>query len=149
SAASIVLAPLRSIVTIVLGFGLLWWFVPPSGRRDTGLAILLAFLLVRVAWQLVWMLCARYELTTARVRATTGVFSRFSVEIPLARVQNTVLSQLFPERLAGVGTIGIASAGTDLIEITWSMVDRPHEVLAEVRRALTGAPGPDGLGAES
>lgn len=149
SAASIVLRPIRAIVVIVIGFLLLWWFVPPSQNRSIGLSILLAFLILRVVWQAIWVACARYELTNERARATVGVFSRFGVEIALSRVQNTFLSRSLLERLAGVGTIGIASAGTGGVEIIWSMIDSPHEVLASVRRALGAGKCEAGLGDEA
>ncbi len=136
SGASIVLRPVRSIVIFVAGFGVLWWFAPPSRERTLGLAVLLGLLIARVVWQAIWNACARYELTTLRVRATEGVFSRFGAEIPLARVQNTFLSKSLLERLAGIGTLGIASAGTGGVEIVWSMIDNPEAVLAKVRHEL-------------
>lgn len=141
SAASIVLRPIRPIVIFIVGFSVLWWYVPPSRERTIGMAILLALLIARVVWQAVWNACASYELTTLRVRATTGVFSRFGSEIPLARVQNTFVSKSFLERLAGIGTLGIASAGTAGVEIVWSMIDDPDGVLAKVRRELDAAEG--------
>lgn len=147
SVASIVIQPLRPIVIFVAGFALLWYFVPSSGQRNVGLAILLALLIARVVWQAIWRACASYELTSRRVRATTGVFSRFSVEIPLGRVQNTFLSQSLAERLASIGTVGIASAGTDGIEMLWSMVDSPHELLAKVRAAADQFNRGEGLSA--
>ncbi|MBX3388950.1 MAG: dephospho-CoA kinase [Phycisphaeraceae bacterium] len=149
SLASIVLQPIRSIVVLVLGFALLWWFVPPTQNRSIGLSILLGLLILRVVWQAIWVACARYELTNERARSTVGVFSRFGVEIALSRVQNTFLSRSLLERLAGVGTIGIASAGTGGVEVIWSMVDSPHDVLASVRRALGASPGEAGLDDDS
>jgi len=136
SGASVVVRPVRSIVVFVAGFAVLWWFAPPSRERTIGMAVLLALLLLRVVWQAIWNACARYELTTLRVRANEGVFSRFGAEIPLARVQNTFVSKSLLERLAGIGTIGIASAGTGGVEIVWSMVDDPDGVLAKVRHEL-------------
>ncbi|MBL8886191.1 MAG: dephospho-CoA kinase [Phycisphaerales bacterium] len=150
SAASIVLRPIRSVVIFIVGFSVLWWYVPPSRERTVGMAVLLALLIARVVWQAVWNACASYELTTLRVRATTGVFSRFGSEIPLARVQNTFVSKSFLERLAGIGTLGIASAGTGGVEIVWSMIDDPDGVLAKVRRELDaserGGKSASGLG---
>jgi len=150
SAASIVLRPLRSIIIFGVGFLLLWWFVPPSRERTLGMAALLSLLVVRVLWQAIWNACARYELTTLRVRATEGVFSRFGAEIPLARVQNTFVSKSLLERLAGIGTIGIASAGTGSVEIVWRMIDDPEGVLDKVRHELDaterGAEPASGLG---
>ncbi|MGH7243987.1 MAG: dephospho-CoA kinase [Phycisphaerales bacterium] len=150
SAASIVIRPLRSILILIVGFAVLWWFVPPSQQRTLVLAVLLGLLIARVAWQAIWVACCRYELTTMRVRATEGVFSRIGAEIPLSRVQNTFVSRSFLERLAGIGTIGIASAGTGGVEIVWSMVDNPDTVLAKVRSALDeasrGSTSDSGLG---
>ncbi|MBN8598923.1 MAG: dephospho-CoA kinase [Planctomycetes bacterium] len=150
SAASIVLRPIRPIVIFIVGFSVLWWYVPPSRERTIGMAILLALLIARVVWQAVWNACASYELTNLRVRVTTGVFSRFGTEIPLARVQNTFVSKSFFERLAGIGTLGIASAGTAGIEIVWRMIDDPDGVLAKLRRELDaaerGADNASGLG---
>ncbi|MFO0860474.1 MAG: dephospho-CoA kinase [Phycisphaerales bacterium] len=146
SSASIVLQPLRAIVALVGGFILLWLFVPPSYWRDVGLAALLALLVLRVAWRAIWVFCARYELTTRRVRVITGVFSRLAVEIPLARLQNTAVSKSFFERLAGIGTIGLSSAGSDGFEVIWEMIDDPDGVLARVRDAADSVRGDAGLG---
>ncbi|MBS0192518.1 MAG: dephospho-CoA kinase [Phycisphaerales bacterium] len=149
SAASIVLAPLRPILICIGGFGILWYFVPPSGSRTAGMAALFSLLLVRVLWQAIWRSCAKFELTTHRARSTVGVFSRFVTEVPLGRIQNTYLSQPFLERLAGVGTVGVASAGTDEVELIWAMIDRPAEVLKAVRSAVDRLGGGDGLGERS
>ncbi|HEX8875199.1 MAG TPA: dephospho-CoA kinase [Phycisphaerales bacterium] len=138
SAAAIVLRPMPLLVFGVVVFVSAWWLAP--GAIATSLMVG-AFLLVvgRTIWEIIWRACARYELTPTHLRTTHGVFSRFSVEIALARVQHSVLSKRLTERLAGVGTLGFASAGTDLVEAVWVSVDEPEQVLDRVRAAIAHA----------
>lgn len=140
SAAAIVLRPLP---LLVFGVGLFaWaWFMPPSGRATAVMAAAFAIVVGRTVWEVIWRACARYELTRSHLRATHGVFSRFTVEIPLGRIQHSVLSKKFTERLAGVGTLGFASAGTDTVEAVWLSVDDPEKVLDRVRSAISRATG--------
>lgn len=140
SAAAIVLRPLP---LLVIGVGLFaWaWFMPPSARATALMAAAFVLVVGRTVWEIVWRACARYELTRSHLRATHGVFSRFTVEIPLGRIQHSVLSKKFTERLAGVGTLGFASAGTDSVEAVWLSVDGPEQVLDRVRAAIARANG--------
>lgn len=109
----------------------------PTVWAKTAMSVAFATVLIRVVWEFLWRACARYELTATHVRATHGVFSRFTVEIPLENIQHSVLSKRLTERLAGVGTLGFASAGTDAVEATWLMVDEPEQVLDRVRTAIS------------
>lgn len=140
SVAAIVLRPLP---LLVIGLGVFaWaWFMPPSTRATALMAAAFVLVVGRTVWEIVWRACARYELTRTHVRATHGVFSRFTVEIPLGRIQHSVLSKRFTERLAGVGTLGFASAGTDSVEVVWLMVDQPATVLDRVRSAIAKSSG--------
>jgi dephospho-CoA kinase len=140
SAAAIVLRPLPLLVVGVVVF-LAAWFMPRSSLATWLMAAAFAVVLGRTVWEAIWRACARYELTPTHVRATHGVFSRFTVEIPLGRVQHSVMSKKLTERLAGVGTLGFASAGTDSIEAVWLSVDEPERVLERVRAAIARANG--------
>lgn len=143
SAAAIVLRPLP-LLLIATGLFALAWFMPPGTRATALMAAAFVVIVSRTAWEAIWRQCARYELTPTHLRTTHGVFSRFTVEVPLARVQHCVLSKRLTERLAGVGTLGFASAGTDSVEAVWISVDEPEKVLERVRAAIArstaGAP---------
>ncbi len=86
-----------------------------------------------VIWDaLVWA-SRGYVLTDQRIAASGGVLNRWGVSVPLDRVQHAVISRRLIERLTGLGTIGVATAGTDAIDVAWVMIDRPRATLARVR----------------
>lgn len=107
-----------------------WWFFK-----------WLILALVVVAWEALVWLCERFTLDGERAVWESGVLRRLRAEVPLARVQNLVLYRSLGERLLGLGTIGIACAGTDGYEVVWRSVRRPAWVLAEARRVIDAAAG--------
>ncbi len=101
----------------------------------------LVFVLLVFAWQSVVWACERYTLDRDRAVWESGVFRRLRVEVPLQRVQNVVLYRSLGERLLGLGTVGIACAGTDGYEVVWRSVERSARVLAAARGAIDAAAG--------
>lgn len=99
--------------------------------------------LAGVLWKIVFESLLRasraYTLTNHRLLAVSGVLRRVSVEIALERVQQVVLDRTLLERLFGLGTIGVTSAGSQMIDLAWVMVHRPGERLAQIRDALDKA----------
>lgn len=140
SAAAIVLRPLPLLV-IGVGVFAAAWLMPRSSTATWLMAAAFVIVVGRTIWEAIWRACARYELTATHVRSTHGVFSRFTVEIPLGRIQHSVLSKKLSERLAGVGTLGFASAGTDSVEVVWISVDQAEMVLDRVRSAIARPTG--------
>jgi hypothetical protein len=59
------------------------------------------------------------------------------VEIPLARVQQVMLYKSLRERVCGLGTPGVSSAGSgDVSFVFWNMVSRPEERMRVMRETI-------------
>ena len=106
--------------------------------------VCVALSVVRLLVAFLQWLSRIYVLTNRRVIRVKGVLRIRIFECPLARIQNTVLSLSFLERIVGLGTILFATAGTGRAEAAWVMVARPievHEIVVEyIRRAQGSSP---------
>ncbi len=98
----------------------------------------------RLAWAGVVWWNIRAVLTDRRACVGAGVFQRAVTSLPLDRVQHVAMSRLLVERLMGLGTVGIASAGTGGHEVVWPMLNAPRAVLAMVREATSTLPSHKG-----
>lgn len=113
----------------------------PSGALWPLLAAgLMTFGLARLAWEVAIWATTRYTLTDRRVKARFGVLSRIEVEIPLEKVQNVTLFKRLRDRVAGVGSLGVDSAGTGATEIHWLMIAQPDAAAARLRAARDTLP---------
>jgi hypothetical protein len=68
------------------------------------------------------------EITNKRTVETRGLFSRATSEVLHDDIKNLQITQSFWQRIWGVGTIGISSAGQDGIEIQAQDMPRPMEI---------------------
>lgn len=139
----ILLAPLRSLVaTLGLSLGafalLRGGWLTKSWGLDPALALWIG---AGVAWLLLigsildW-LGRRYVLTDRRLLRVRGVLRQHVADVPLDRVQSLELSRRLRERLFGLGSVGVLTAGSGgLPELWWAMVPRPHAVLDRLREA--------------
>ncbi len=82
----------------------------------------------RVFWQFLEWLSRVYILTDRRVIRVKGVLRVQVFEAPLQNIQHTNSTFSLRERLLGLGSIHIATAGTDGIEASWVMLANPLEV---------------------
>ncbi len=57
-------------------------------------------------------------------------------EAPLRNIQHTSVFQPLRERLFGLGTIGFATAGSDVFDAFWVMVRQPFAVHRTVIEAV-------------
>lgn len=117
-----------------------WWLAGlPNLTMGRGgvVAIVILVLAVRLVWGEIQRRCRRFVLTDRRVLARFGVFRRHLSVLPLHRVQHLVLARRFRDRLAGIGTVGLATAGTGSIEVAWIGVRDPEAVLARIEAART------------
>ncbi len=76
-----------------------------------------------------------YVVTTDRASVASGIFSRHKSEIRLSDVRNVQVSQRLIERMLGVGTVGISTAGQSGFEVVFSGIARPDDVANLVRKA--------------
>lgn len=141
SPAMIILRPLWVLILLAVMFAVTFWLsgwlIIPA-HADWPLAILLGTLVVVLIISFLQWACTRYELGDGRIVATMGVLRRLSLEARLAKVQHIAMTRSLPERLCGVGTIGVATpASGGGYDVVWQMVGRPHERLALVRCAAS------------
>ena len=74
--------------------------------------LILLGLIIPVLWMLsrwIGTRCQRYEITSERIKITTGLLSRHSNEIELYRVRDYKLTQPFWLRLFGLGNIVVST----------------------------------------
>lgn len=96
----------------------------------------LVLIALRVLWQVLDWGSRRYVLTDRRILRSHGVLRRAMFEAPLRSITHTDLRKSVLERLAGVGTIGINTAGTAFTEAWWVDVSKPEEVVRAIREAV-------------
>lgn len=77
-----------------------------------------------------WLKCKGTTLTVTdeRVRLRKGILSKSITEVWHQDVRNVQLEQTFFQRIFGVGTIGISSAGQNEIEVNVSGIPDPERV---------------------
>lgn len=125
----------------VAGYGLqLAWLWTALAMLGVGL------LLVKVAREVLLWQSRRYTLTNARMVAESGVVRRTRVEVPLRNIQQIALDRTGGERLLGLGTIVVTSAGSQTIDLAWVSIARCEARLGAVRAAMaTAVPMPTWL----
>lgn len=99
-------------------------------------------ILLRVIWEVLVWLCRAYTLTDERVVSASGVLERRVVDVPHGRIQHVLVHRTIGERIFGLGTIGVTTAGTGVIDLAWIMIARPMERLQTLRDATRGSSGP-------
>jgi uncharacterized membrane protein YdbT with pleckstrin-like domain len=135
----LILAPLRTLIMIVLlSFALFYlcdYTSLPLSKHD----ILIAgggLFGLRVFWQFLNWLSRIYVLTDQRIIRVKGVFQVQIFEAPLKKLQNTQMTFLVRERLFGLGSIHFYTAGTNLPEASWEMINRPLEAHQTIIRTM-------------
>lgn len=115
-------------------FGGVVGFVLSSAARAVA-----AIAFVLLVWNGVAWAFRFYVLTDRRAVWVSGVFRRLIVECELVDVRQSVMFQPLRQRVFGLGTIGLATAGTDAYEMIWSAVPDPAGVLRVVRETAEAA----------
>lgn len=105
----------------------------PAMFRARPFSFILCVLLVGVGWIVLlwwWLQCKRTTLTvtTSRTRYRRGLLSVYMTEVWHNHVRNVKVQQTAFERIMGVGTIGIASAGKSDFEIRVEGLPKVHEI---------------------
>jgi membrane protein YdbS with pleckstrin-like domain len=137
------------------------WYVPLSALASLGLIALATFALaymsrlpwagwndlqvfalgaglaaLRLGWQVMDWLSRVYVLTDRRIVTRGGVLRVSVYQAPLKNIQHTAVFAGMRERLFGLGTVGVATAGSDTFDSLWLMVNQPHHVHRTVAEAV-------------
>jgi membrane protein YdbS with pleckstrin-like domain len=84
-----------------------------------------------------------YTLTSRRVTSRVGIISRTVHEVAITDIRNLNVKQGIVERLFGLGTVQIGSAGTAGIEVEFRGVSEPMRVRDLIRREKDEADSTD------
>ncbi len=130
-----------SVLALAACFVVVWL---PDGLRPAGLAAGLFWFsvlwaLMYLLWGVLEWLSRRYELTTERITVEAGVVARVAADVPLRSVQHVTGSQSVLERLAGLGTVGVATAGADGAAVHWLMIPRSGDAMSRIRAEVERA----------
>lgn len=90
--------------------------------------------MARLCWQTLEWYSRVYVLTDKRLIRKMGVLRIAIFETPLSKIQHTSVFQSVRERLCLLGTIGFATAGSDVYEAFWVMLAKPfavHKIVVE------------------
>jgi len=101
-------------------------------------------IVARVGFAFLQWLSRSYVLTDKRVIRIRGVFTIDIFQCSLLKLQNTFLQLTLPQRIFGIGSIALTTAGTGGIEAIWRHVKNPleihHQLLQAMNRALETSP---------
>jgi uncharacterized membrane protein YdbT with pleckstrin-like domain len=126
-------------VVAVLVLALLLWI----GWEGVGAAAFLIVVLVTLGWALLETLFWRYTITDRRIFVRHGLLSVTEETARLGRVQDITLRQSVFDRLLGVGTLSIDTAGTEGGALRFRGLHRPAEVRELLEDAVRAAGGHD------
>lgn len=133
----------RWIVFGILLWGLLIWLdgvQPGYGLVYMGWGVLVLVVL-RLIFAAVDRIVRVHRLTNRRMVSRFGILSTVRSEMMLERVQHLVVVRTLVERLFGIGSVGVSSAGTGNIEIIWRGVEKPERVREMIQAAAKAASG--------
>jgi uncharacterized membrane protein YdbT with pleckstrin-like domain len=106
-----------------------WYFKQDQPLILAGLAVPLLWAIGR--W--IGTRCQRYEVTTERVKVTTGLLSRHTNELELYRVRDYSLIEPFALRLVGCGDIVLATADRSTPNFVLHAVPRATALKDQIR----------------
>ncbi|SDR41796.1 PH domain-containing protein [Natronobacterium texcoconense] len=143
-----------SALTYGLQYGFIWLWIPvflvvvlagvfdPVSAAWFPIAAPIGFLL-GAAYGVAYYYRFGYEITSDTADVSSGVFARRSREIPYGRIQNVDIRQSVFQRLLGLATVSIETAGGGNTEATLNFVseDEANRLQSEIRRRTAEAKG--------
>jgi uncharacterized membrane protein YdbT with pleckstrin-like domain len=115
---------------LAAGVGVAYYFVKPPQQ------LILLVLIVPVFWAICrWIAtrCHRYEITSERVKITTGLLSRKTQELELYRVRDYSIVEPFWLRLVGRGNVVLVTADSTNPTFVLRAVPRVAELKDQIR----------------
>ena len=129
-----------------IGAGVCWFDALLRGDAWSGAMTLRLFILglalpvtLVAAYNAVDRATRLYLLTDRRALRVSGIIRQVVIDAPLARVQSAALTARARERLLGLGTPIIATAGSEAGALAWTMIERPSEALHVLRHEIDRA----------
>ncbi len=121
-----------SLVVLMMLIGLVGLLWVPISDQSWLWAALFVPMVLGGAGLLVWWwidrLGASIEITTKRTIMHRGIFSKSSSEVVHDNIRNIQVTQTFPQRVMGVGKLGISSSGQDGVELQVNHLKDPDNL---------------------
>lgn len=118
-------AAVRPILVLAVALGAVltaWIMLPTNDGGRIGVAVVgaigLFFGVTRGVWPLVVWRCTHYVVTDERLLLQDGVIARQRRDLPLARVNDHVMTQSLLDRMLGSGTLTVDSIGDQAAVLT-------------------------------
>ncbi len=130
SLASLTIIAVLTLTLALLAIRIAW--LPWSEPAAYALGVAVAG--CRLIWQCLEWWGLVYVLTDRRVMRRSGVLRVSVFDAPLRNIQHTSVFQPLRERLFGLGSIGFATAGSDVFDTFWVMIRQPfavHKIVVE------------------
>lgn len=123
------LGGLMAIMIFTLALALLAATAPWVAWRQEEVFLLGGILIsLRLGWQGLEWFNRVYVLTDRRIITRSGVLRVSVYETQLKFIQHTTVLRRIRERACGLGTIGFATAGSDVFDTFWVMIRQPFAV---------------------
>lgn len=123
------LGGLVSILIFTLAFALLAATTPwVPWQQEEAFLLGAALVSLRLGWQGLEWFNRVHVLTDRRVITRSGVLRVSVYETQLKFIQHTTVLRRIRERVFGLGTIGFATAGSDVFDTFWVMIRQPFTV---------------------
>ncbi|GII75477.1 membrane protein [Sphaerisporangium rufum] len=135
--------PVLALLLVVAASSAAFYFIPVDYEYAgyAWIAVAVVSVVALTLWSFLPYLrwkTTSYTLTTHRFNISTGVLSKSTDDIPLAKVNSVSSDQSVAERLLGCGTLVVESA-SDRGEITLRDIPRIQAVRAELFRLVEDA----------
>lgn len=75
-----------------------------------------------------------FKITNHKVMVKWGIISSHTKEVAIRDIRNINMSQFLWERIFGVGSVAIASAGTGTVDVMFSGIKNPKTIRDLVRK---------------
>lgn len=137
-------APALLVTLTLLGVLGVAWAIGAPGARDIGwivARVCAAGIALYIVVGLARWLSRLYAVTDRRIIVVAGVLWQGAADVPLQRIQHATITRTLLERLLGLGTVGVATAGADGPAVRMLLIRRPDRV-AELVRVGGVAPAP-------
>jgi len=92
--------------------------------------------LARLVWAAMLWTSHVYVLTDRRIITIKGVVNVMIFQAPLRKLQRTALYKPWYLRILGLGTIGFATAATEVFDSTWLMIPHPMQTHDQIVAAM-------------
>lgn len=138
----------RWIVFGVLLWGVMIWLdgqLPGYGLSYWGWGVLV-IVLIRVIVAAIDRVVRVHRLTESRVITQFGILRTVRTDMTHDRLQHLVVVRTLVERVFGIGSVGMSSAGTGVVEMVWRGVERPEQIRDMIQKVVGGGEDRKGSG---